>query len=104
MKKLAFFERRRIAEAFKACKPLLWNGEADLDKIEGGCRYICNALSESGAGYAYLAREIVMERLGGSNTVDAWLANRKIYRGNDDRKIQAFRHRWVDELIKEFSK
>lgn len=104
MRKLTPYERTHVAEAFKTCKPFLWNGQRGIDKRQGTSRFICQALYDSKARYGYLAREIVMERLDGNNTVDAWLANRKIYRGSDDRKIQAFRHRWVDELIKEFSK
>lgn len=92
-------ERKQIASALRGAKKRLRSG-AETNKTP----FICWALPCSKAGYN--TRREIMRRLGGAATVKGWLQNNyHIYSGQyiSREEIQAYRHRWVDALIEEFS-
>lgn len=99
-------QRAEIATAFRAAKKYL----AVDHRTRGGklSRYICYALQAADGHYSgkRRAREIITTRLGGESSVRGYL----LYvvgipaRQLSIEKIQAFRHRWLDSLIEEFSK
>lgn len=96
-------EKRLIAYALRSAKVVLWDGCGDQ---WGGPHWsICSALPKNDAGD--LAREVVMTRLDGFFGVRRWLVHygylhhSELHSAHD--KVQAYRHAWVDELIKEFS-
>lgn len=94
-------QRKQIAAALRqAKKKLPWSKEPNA-------RYnICYALSNSHG--ANLARGIIEDRLGDLSYVTSWLWHAgylpAAYEDWDWTEIQAYRHRWVDALIEEFSK
>lgn len=97
-------ERKQIVTALTACKKHLWDGTGDML----GHRFICYALSDTGLVGANLARQVIMDRLfaaGGYGNVAKYLKHTQGLIDIDMRnpEVQAFRHRWVDHLIKEFS-
>jgi len=102
--------KRQIAKAFKAAKKYLWKGE-----INGpGTSYICFALSKAEDNgditqeQSDCACDVISERLGGTYaTVPSWLRERigaRAFNKVTFKQIQAYRHAWLDQLIKEFSK
>lgn len=102
-------KRQLIAESLARAKDFLADSEPPLGKE----KYICLALDAakkqgviSRVGQE-AAEAIIMERLGGAYTACTWLRDtvgEKSFNSASDIDIQAWRHRWVDSLIKEFSK
>lgn len=97
-------ERKKIAAAFRACLPHLWDdvGERSDDKWA----FICDALMLSGHEHSRAARTIVAARLCGFATLNDWLHSQiggKRYRAEFTwERMQAHRRAWVLKLIKEF--
>jgi hypothetical protein len=102
-------EKAQIAGAFRAAKRRLWDGRLD----GRGDAYICLALAsakysgEISGHAARWAEEVVMSRISPDNTVANWLRHNA---GVDPevavippRDLQAYKHRWLDALIEEFS-
>lgn len=97
-------ERKRIALCLRNSIKNLWDGNGDLKEKE---KYICFALKGPNADI-HLTQEVIKSRLDYScDTVDGWLERRgylKMIHGRErDRQVQAYRHRWLDALIEEFS-
>jgi hypothetical protein len=98
---------KQIADILRKAKNHLNDG---LWGVPGRKTYICFAISvadqyrESRAAKA--AQKMIHSRIKGHGTVDAWLwAVAKIpKRQMTRRNVQAYRHRWLDALIAEFSK
>lgn len=110
----------KTSEIFKQAKDFLWHGDTDL--IDGES-YICHAIEEvawvhgiqpSNAHYDRLfapyqrAKKIIQQRIHPhydlenwvrSNVKDSWRTLNKI-KGTE--QMQAYRHRWLDALIKEY--
>lgn len=116
-------KRQEIAKAFKRAKALLANeNEIEFGQVtvKGKHRWICYAIDwstptdhTSAERDAHEEAEyIVSTRLGQKAYLDGWviencraaeeleLSNRPQFQ----REMQAFRHRWLDALIEEFSK
>lgn len=96
-------QRTVIAKAFTEAR-------RHIDNCEEG--FICNALF-----IAYLrrsidswaqstAREIIRTRMGGEDTLECWLQECANVPTNQltNENMRAYRLRWLDALIKEFSK
>lgn len=83
-------ERQTIAGEFRAAKRIF--------NLYGE-RFICHALSGN-----CLARTVVRERLNGFLTLENWLRDAGI-KSSEIRpsRMRAYRRRWLDELVKEFS-
>lgn len=100
-KKYTRYERKQIAEAFKAAVAHLNDGTPALGKT----LYICRALEKSNALHWRYARGVVIARLEGSATLGIWLHERCGVPPWDltRPRLQAHRHAWLQELIREFS-
>lgn len=101
---------RAIVQALKAAKPLL----ATAADIRPGTilvkhEFICNALSqagERGVKGADDAIAVIEARIYPHSTLNAWVVHTVL--GGDwnrcgSHAMQDYRHRWVNELIREFS-
>ena len=99
-------DRLAIAQALKNAKPYLSHGNDNKEEficfsIELGVQRIPQHRA------ARLAKHVIMERLDGCFTAEDWLkytvgiaaVNRAGFVA-----LQAWRHRWLDSLIEEFSK
>jgi hypothetical protein len=86
-------KNRAISTAFKKAKKHL------ID-----CTFICVALNHY-CDLDYPCESIVKERMEGYYTLETWLESRGIIilaRSNYREEMLEYRHRWLDELIKEF--
>jgi len=104
--------KKEIAKAFKAAKKHL-----RLNDSVNKTAYICIALLDARKNGDITrdqwtcATDVISNRLGGPGstygTVTSWLRARIGHQEVDrasDVQIQAYRHAWLDQLIKEFSK
>lgn len=93
-------QRAGIAAAFRAAKPLLWDGAPDRP---GQHDFICFALDATAYRYRHTARNIVRERLDGYLSMCTWLARQGVRKKQmTPTRVQAHRHAWLDMLIAEF--
>lgn len=96
-------DRKAIAAAFRAAKPLLWDGTPSLyaDKFT----FICNALIDSRHEARHAACDVVNAKLWPFSFLNQWLMHKGI--DVDDYPpecLQAHRHAWLDMLIEEFER
>lgn len=93
--------RRMIASAFKAAVPHLDDGTGQVGKYI----FICLALERSGAPYWDRAVEVVGSRMGEWCSLRGWLRYSAGVPSADltYARVQAHRHAWLQELIREFS-
>lgn len=99
-----------IAEAFRAAKKRLAR-ERNEWRMGQKYEFICHALRHSTPA-GNQATKIVNARLDSCGTVTSWVITyapgAKELANTDpvkfDNEVQAFRHRWLDALIEEFSK
>lgn len=107
-------QRKRIRAAFVEAKKWLRTGQ-ETRNDEEKTDYICVALNECEDVLAQgWAKSIIDERLGFQAAgAGSWLLmnvpDARHYRETHSyyewfRQVQAYRHRWVDALIEEFSK
>ena len=113
--KLTTYQRKLAADQLRACIPHLWNGERDKDGNRANPHqheFICHALSDANANeYVTLASEVILSRLGRPKggglprTVQCWLSQVAKIPAKEltQLELQRYRHRWVHELIREFS-
>jgi hypothetical protein len=103
--------RKQIHDCFVTAKKHLWNGRTS--RAGPGIykeRYICWAIDCDDGPAADRrnspAKKIIMDRLVGHNTICNWLRYRARVPEEllTPKNVQAFRHRWLDSLIVEFSK
>jgi len=96
-----------IAAALRASKKFLARNADEIHDCWSSNRYeyICHALERVSLdrGFAvWEACRLIHRRLYPESTVDEWLSNHGVLiedLNEDD--VQAYRHRWVDALIKE---
>lgn len=118
------YTREEVAKAFKAAKNFLWWA----DKASGqkaSSRYwnsICASLQQlvnheiANQQIVDRCKNHVMEQLDGDLTVPLWLKRRRylsleelrevssgLNYSDTSKKVQAYRHAWLDSLIAEFS-
>lgn len=94
-------QRTDIANAFKAAKPLLYDG-----RKHGNNDFICHALMDTGVYGWDMAIQVVSSRIYPESTFRNWLdINVKdgVTQEDGHPKVQQHRHAWVDQLIEEFS-
>lgn len=98
-----------IGQAFKNAKSLLFDGHSGGEEI-----FMCHAIRDGSADWlrptaaTIRALAIIEHRLHPYATVEEWVGVNipgadKDARNIPRKEIQAFRHRWLDSLIKEFS-
>ena len=108
----------KTSGALRCAKKYLWDAKYHLWYHEDKYPHICNALEEAHINneitYKALikARSVIMRRLAPSISVADWLERNvgithySKYSVRDHafwtQQLQAYRHRWVDALIKEF--
>lgn len=98
-------ERRGIADALRAALPYLWDGQ--WPSRHGKKQFICHALDASCHPDASQTKAVIETRVmtrNGFTTMEAWLNEEA---GVDQdyltaTAVQAHRHAWMLELIKEF--
>lgn len=108
--------RASLSKAFKVASKYLATCNTDCDVNEALYLNICACIAHAGRKgeitfrISYLAKDIVMSRLGDAVYFDGWLrkqvgtiAFQKDYVENNGRKKQDARRRWLQSLIKEFS-
>lgn len=98
---LSEYRRRLIASALIASKRYL---AADANQLRSVNKYqhICSALHRVNTVGAKMALDVIADRLDGKHyTVYYWL-QRRGYSPTTD-QIQAYRHRWLNALIEEFT-
>lgn len=115
---------RKIAETFRTSKPFLLTGNEPQGQSYRRYTTICSVLDVAAdkrlveLRHARLCKQIVMERLGKSPTVALWLLQNGHIQGYEYamyrsaqlssssnemyRKIQAYRHAWLDSLADMF--
>jgi len=102
---------KEIAAVFKEAKKYLATSENDAQNVSKTF-YICiaiNTVSDINHRQWYScskAKDIIDERLDGEYTVGTWLKVNGFIKttSNNINQLQKYRHRWLDSLIKEFSK
>lgn len=102
-------QNKEIALAFRTVKGLLAT-PADIlpGKSLAKHEFICNALGQAGDMGVTVgaAIDVIQKRIAPHGTLNAWVVHNVL--GGDWNKcgshaMQEYRHRWVDELIREFS-
>ena len=102
---------KEIAAVFKEAKKYLATSENDAQNVSKTF-YICIAITKvsdinhSQWDRCSRAKSIINERLAGEYTVGTWLKVNGFIKSTNTpiNQIQKYRHRWLDSLIKEFSK
>ncbi len=106
-------KRKRIYQALVAAQPYLWNGygEKPYDKEIGICACVYEAYlqTKTSAKALYEAEDMIGDRVGYGQFVTTWLLNHNVdiltAKGKHDwPAIQAYRKRWLETMIEEFSK
>jgi hypothetical protein len=93
--------RKEIATAFRAAVPYLWDGVSP----EYITKFTCTAIRDSRHPAWEAAQAVISARLQGKDSVMCWLdinypELRVFY--TPEQVHQAYRHRWLQELIREF--
>jgi hypothetical protein len=105
--------RKALRQAFKAAKIYLARNAADLDNYQQpNEEFICCSLDRASleghisAKSLEASQALVMDRISPYVTACQWLAGtlKVDMMKLDEDDVQEWRHRWLDELIKEFSK
>ncbi len=97
---------KKLAKIFREAKANLSTGYGQTGSEVFICHAIDNTSFDMGIGEAI---DIIQTRLNGLTSIEDWLVHNKYLEKNElveytrIGQIQAFRHRWLDSLIKEFS-
>ena len=110
----------KTSEVFKQAKTRLWDGQANW--IDGEM-YICHAIDDvawgnglyTSSGYHdrlsapyNRAKKIIQQRIHPHMSLEDWALDnvkgswRTINKNDSCKQMQAYRHRWLDALIKEY--
>lgn len=110
----------KTSEVFKQAKQHLWDGEVGCMRVEYS-PYICHAIdaaadasgippySRRDAPYRR-AKAIIQQRIAPEYTLSDWVcrnvkrSGKVINARGGAQQAQAYRHRWLDAIIKEFEK
>ena len=100
---------KEIAAGFAAAKQYLWDGVSPRMPLYLPV-HICVALSRASEERKITVRvrkrcqEIIAQRIDGKVTLERWLISKGIRNAElTCQRMQAYRHAWLDLLIKEFS-
>lgn len=104
-RKYTLAERKLIADTLRKAKKYLWDG---VSPPYGKNAYICYAVSDT-AGNDYklyqLVTGLILNRLGNHAFVTGWLSAQGIPQEQLTKpNVQAYRKRWMNALIREFSR
>ena len=94
---------KKIAAALRKAVPFLSTGTYSQNTTDYVCRAVENANGES-KSVTHLISDMIHDRISPFASVEVWLGNEaNIPREKLTRKnLQAYRHAWLDSLIKEF--
>jgi len=98
---------KKIAAGFAAAKKYLWDGVYPQTLPEHICFAIDKATNkrEITVNTRNACKNVIASRLDDCASVKSWLKSKGVTITEDDEpKLQAHRHAWLDLLIKEFSK
>lgn len=100
---------RQIAHAFRTARQYLWDGhdKRKVDEIPNICGALGRAYDNGEISYDLddAAEAVISRRLSSCCTVVIWLIHHGFITPNYNHKdVQEYRHRWLDALIREFSK
>lgn len=101
----------KIKQAFEVALEHLWDGHGAAWPKR---KHICDALNVAAAAgeltqdQSQQAQDVIHARMSPQPNVIDWLANQGFIThtsayNEDETHVQEFRHRWCNELIKEFS-
>lgn len=98
----------------KQAKERLWDGQ---NKWTDGALYICHAIEDTAPDLVFRSRrfapynrakKIIQQRIHPEMSLDDWVRKnvkgswRTLNKHNSLEQMQAYRHRWLDALIKEY--
>ena len=97
-------KRARIAQTLQSGIPHLWDGRAR----EGAevATYVCCAIELADIDYTAGIREaqdMISSRIRPYYTVYSWLESKGV-KNITTKKLQAYRKKWMEQMVKEFSK
>ena len=100
---------KEIAAGFVAAKKYLWDGVSPQIPVYLHT-YICIALACASDKRKITVKvrkhcqEIIAQRIDRRHTLESWLSSKRVKNaGLNRQRMQAYRHAWLDLLIKEFS-
>lgn len=104
-------ERKEISEIFRQAKKVLAKDLSDCSYLVNGHtqyeEYICHAIEKVGRFDRYRgpALAVIHDRLDNVYSLETWVISNipGMYFPVDKDELQAYRHRWLDALIEEFS-
>ena len=101
-------KNKKIVRALKAIQDHLQTAEESQRGDDKKHEFICNALEQAGRSGVQVdeAIDLIQERIAPHKTLNAWVVH-NVLGGNWNlcgrHDMQEYRHRWVKELIREFS-
>lgn len=104
---------KEIAKTLRDAVPYLWNGVGVKNDERKISTFICNAISYGADDFNVIyrdndkctsgyVRKIVSDRIDGAPVAECWLLNMGIEEYENKKKMQAWRHQWLQMMIKEF--
>lgn len=97
-------DRKIFVRLLKWAKEDLWDGVGEWSEKSSKYKTI-GAAASSDASESNLLFRVLLDRLEGEFDVKSWLLNKAKVPEDQltDQNVQAYRLRWIDELIREFS-
>jgi hypothetical protein len=103
--KLTKADKKEFVKILKESKKFLWDGEGDIPKRRSKTCYVCIAISLARQDTSeYKLRQLISQRIDHNLSVFGWLAKEYGIVAENQKERQAYRHAWVDNMIKEFSR
>jgi len=98
----------KMYEVFEEAKKYLWDGNNKYGCIPGKEEFVCHAIArvETAANLATIirCRGVIRSRMNNCGTLERWLQvnGHATARQCTSKRMQAYRKRWLDELVREF--
>ena len=104
----------KSSKLLKKAKKYLWDGHEKTYHDDDQTQFICGALIEAASNAKNISALVVSQelrreiaaRLYPASIVEGWLQRKKLIPKNPSTwnrtDIQTYRHRWLDELIREY--
>jgi hypothetical protein len=103
--KLTKADKKEFVKILKEAKKFLWNGKSKIPNNKDKTRYVCIAISLARQDTGeYMLRQLISQRINQYATVFGWLEKEYGIVAKNQKERQAYRHAWVDNMIKEFSR
>ena len=104
----------KSSKLLKKAKKYLWDGNEKRYHDDDQTQFICEALIEAASDAKKISalvvsqelRKEIRDKLHPASIVEGWLRSKKLIPKNPSTwnrtDIQTYRHRWLDELIREY--